>query len=110
MDLKDLKNAIIDDEGGYKYILIRVVDINVNEKNIVRADKKKKYHRLIMEDAKRDIPFNLHCIGGGYIDVNLENKKISIWGRSIDYGEDKKDVTKKILEEEYKDFCIVIGR
>lgn len=59
------------------------------------------YHEDLIE--KEDETNHIKCVGGGYWDLDFENKQIILYGDSMDFGKPKKEDIKKSLESWTKD-------
>lgn len=108
MELKDLPDVVIDNVGGYKYILVEV-SYGDDKKFVVRANKDKEWHIDIFNSLKNEAKnLNMYCLGGGFIKVCPEEKTITISGRSGQFGREDKTLTAWILKKTYTNFEIVI--
>lgn len=105
-----IPNVVIDDEGGRKYIVAKIVDTQRVDHLVVRANEWCEYHRDILNDLRKecDACFRAQCVGGGYINVDPEKKKIIIWGSSGDFGrEPSRKATVQMLQNAFPKFTVV---
>lgn len=97
------------DDGRFKYVLIKVHDKNSNDtKLIVRGTATCSYHMDIYELAQQEIEqddkFELEAQGGGRILHNAKEKRIEVFGYSVDLGQAKHTETCKILQKHFADY------
>jgi len=105
-----IKEAIIDEDGTYKYIQIKCE----NKYIFIRGRKDCKYHKNIYSKFTKEVKLNhldvnrCKVLGGGRIKKSKKNKKIEIYGYSNKYGraENQHETTKHILERFYPDYDI----
>jgi len=100
-----LQRVVIDRQGGYKFIVVRVTDSNGRGKMVIRAKAECEYHRDILAILRQELmPHNLdaRCIGGGRIQVAPEGKTIHIWDYSGDFGkEPNRSYTVRMLKRAF---------
>lgn len=106
-DLLQLPTVLIDESGGYKFI-VAIVKIGDKSKMVIRADATCDYHRDILRQLSFEISGGKACcIGGGNINIDPGNKVIKIWGSSGDFGvEPDRSETIRLLREAFPDFNI----
>jgi len=97
------------DDGRFKYVLIRVHDKNTDSsKLIVRGVATCSYHMDIYELAQNEIEqgdrFELEPEGGGRILHNAKEKRIEVFGYSVDLGQAKHTITCDILRKHFADY------
>lgn len=97
----------IDENGKFKYILLKVHDPEKDRefKHIVRGTSKAAYHADIYDEVVPEIESQgLDCeiMGGGRIDHDSAKKKISIFGYSQAYGQADHKITGALLDKKYK--------
>lgn len=113
MTLNEVKPVLIDPEGGYKFIIVEVIDLVGERKRVVRASESPRYHAEILRDMKLyELKDGLTaiCVGGGRIVVAPVAKIIEIWGRSGDFGkEPDRNETVRMLQEAFPDFTVTVG-
>ncbi len=105
--LSELQSVIIDEVGGYKFIVAKVSEGEAS-KLVVRANANCSFHRDILGLLRHEASnLNARCIGGGNIEVDPTNKVIKIWGSSGDFGvEPNRAETVKMLNEAFLEFKI----
>lgn len=112
MALADILKVRIDPNYGNKFIVAKVTDGNGEERLVVRADMSCKYHKDILEKLQQEVRLVglfAHCIGGGQIYVNQEQKTILIWGRTSDFGmEPNRKETAIMLQAAFPGFTITV--
>ena len=116
----DLKECIIDNNGKFKYIQIKVNDIkNQNESKIIirGTSDNVKYHKdiftnFINNEINNNIQmknnYSFEIIGGGKIIFNNENKTIILYGYSTAYGPADHSLTSSIIKKYYPNYEIEI--
>jgi len=108
--LDEIPTVVIDEIGGYKFILARVSDGAGNEKLVVRACDKPEldYHwKLVRALAHESKVLYVECLGGGRISVDPTKKTIRLWDSSGDYGLEPRQETVKLLKTEFPDFEVI---
>lgn len=80
--------------------------LGVNDKNEIKLvfDATMGEHRDI--GAKYD----LEVLGGGWIKIDEENKRIGIFSQSSDFGIEPRQITEKIVSESFTGYEIFIGK
>lgn len=112
MKLSDVKNVeIAADAVGKisKFILITV--FRSKESKIILRSSDRNYHDEIKNEvlySNIGKNFDIEVNGGGKIFVDKNSKKIYIWGISTAFGLPDFEKAKKLLEETYKDYEILI--
>ncbi|XP_055301990.1 sex-regulated protein janus-A-like [Sitodiplosis mosellana] len=104
----------IDDEGRFKYILIKVygreqADGTEPNKLIVRGYQRAEWHADIYDEVSgsiRALGLDTECLGGGRIEHFPESKLLKVYGHSTGYGRADHAETRKILLTKYKDYEI----
>lgn len=94
-----------DVENPYKFIVAKLIDSD-NVRIIVRSasEKRCKMHRdilTLLQQEIRDMGLVIHCrcIGGGYINIDHQEKKITIYSGSGDFGiEPNREHTVRMLQ------------
>ena len=88
MQLSDINDVHIDEEGIFKYIQIQIKNIQTNEsKVIIRGFEECEYHADIYD---RVLPFlqgagyKCKCVGGGRI--KRSKNEIFVYGYSVGFG------------------------
>ena len=110
----EIKGAILDREGDFKYIQIFIKDTKTfKTKTVVRGYKSCNYHidilQKFMYQEMEDIPrptfkrLLIWCPGGGTIKKVYSDteKKIVLFGKSSRYGQADHQRSKVILETDY---------
>ena len=101
----------IDDEGKFKYILIKLK--NKSEKKsrfIVRGYKWATFHAGIFDKLEKELKaagYDCKCVGGGRIQHNPKEKKIFVYGHSWCYGRANHSCTVSLLQEKYPDYVSI---
>ncbi|XP_031625758.1 sex-regulated protein janus-A-like isoform X2 [Contarinia nasturtii] len=104
----------IDDEGRFKYILIKVygkeqADGTEPSKLIVRGYKRAEWHADIYDEASgsiRALGLDTECLGGGRIEHFPESKLLKVYGHSTGYGKADHDEARRILLTKYANYQI----
>ena len=116
----DLKECIIDNNGKFKYIQIKVNNIeNQNESKIIirGTSNNVKYHKdiftnFINNEINKNIQmknnFSFEIIGGGKIIFDNKNKTIILYGYSTAYGPADHSLTSSIIKKYYPNYEIEI--
>merc|ERR1712007_176060 len=89
MQLSDIPDCHMDDEGVFKYISINVTEIQNpdNHKVIVRGFEECEYHADIYDRVApflNGAGFQTKCLGGGRI--RRSAKEIFVYGYSVGFG------------------------
>ncbi|XP_072344178.1 14 kDa phosphohistidine phosphatase [Scyliorhinus torazame] len=110
-DLQSVDDVKIDPSGIFKYVLIRVSqdDDSGAEKDIVRGWASAEYHADIYDQVSTSIEkLGLHCEcqGGGRINHNSAEKKITVYGYSMGFGRADHEITTAILKSRYPDYSV----
>ncbi|XP_034489271.1 sex-regulated protein janus-A [Drosophila innubila] len=113
-NLESVTPVDIDDQGIFKYILIKVFgsetsDGNEPSKTIVRGYADCTWHADIYDRVqeickKKDL--DTECLGGGRIEHNPDKKYIKVYGYSQGFGKADHLETKRILQTKYKNYEI----
>ncbi|XP_056379562.1 14 kDa phosphohistidine phosphatase-like [Hyla sarda] len=109
-DLDSVPEVVIDPEGVFKYILVRVSSEPERYRDIVRGTKSAEYHNHIFEKLDPEIQalgLKCKCLGGGKIEHNSKDKKIRVFGESTGYGKADHSVTAEKLRSTYSDYEVV---
>jgi len=136
MAFEEVKSVLIGENGGYKFIVVELVQGD-ERKVVVRATDLAQYHAGIFsrtlwrryhardcagnlskreEELCRECSCNcaiqLKCLGGGRIHLDRVNKTIHIWDRSTGYGlePDRETRTVGLLQEAYPEFEVICGK
>ena len=117
MEINDIKECRIDNNGEFKYIQILIIEKEDKNKSklIIRGSSYFSHHKEIFDDfiseiknSKNDILINnydYNCIGGGKIEFN--GKIISVYGYSVTYGQADHYKTVEILKKYYPHKTII---
>jgi hypothetical protein len=105
-NFENIPRVEIDQEGGYKFIIAVVYGGNGREKMVMWAREECDYHRDILAHFSERYAVIARCQGGGQIRVNPNEKKISVWGRSGDFGRPDYELVLQILQEEFEGWTI----
>ncbi|VDN24811.1 unnamed protein product [Gongylonema pulchrum] len=85
MLLDSIPDVNIDPEGVFKYILIKITEIAIDEeKVIVRGYAHCKWHKNIFRETQQEVgsQFSIKCVGGGFIKHEPGKKSILVYGHS----------------------------
>lgn len=112
--LNRVPNVEIDDEGTFKYVLIRVYapqtpDGSEPSKMVVRGNRRGAYHADIYDETVQRLThlrLDSECIGGGRIRHEPQQKKIKVYGYSQGFGKADHEISVAILKEVYPDYEI----
>lgn len=105
----------IDDNGTFKYVLIKIVKAgSTNKENtmyLVRGHKWADYHDDLVEECKTQLrnsspEMKVQCVGGGRIQHDRDQKIINVYGYSVGYGQAKHADTCKVLKTYYSDYTV----
>jgi len=115
--LEAVPNVDIDEEGVFKYVLIKVyaeqkADGTEPSKLIVRGYQRCQWHSDIYDEATKPIQclgLDTECLGGGRIDHRPSAKKLKIYGYSQGYGKADHAESKIVLKTRYPDYEIEIS-
>ena len=109
MILNEIPQLETDKEGGYKYILVTVEDHANNHKEAIFGNKAKPYHSDLFREFKKKYgnSFMYTCTGGGYLNINQKDKKITIHGESTAYGPANIERVMNILRTEYQNYELI---
>ena len=94
-----------------KFAVVRVEDRHGNAKQVLWSFWEAKYHSEICQaiaDSLASAPVKVRCVGGGYLDISLEEKTIRAYGRSNTFGRepDRAD-TIRLLKSQFPDYDVV---
>lgn len=117
--IKNIPKVDIDYHGGYKFIVAKIVNrLDHTMKVVIKANKNYKTHKeilaILQDELRREtIATNgglyAYCIGGGFINVDPEEKKIIISGSSGEFKrEPNRKYTVRMLKEAFPKFKIVV--
>lgn len=113
MTIEEVPDVVIDERGGYKFIVAVVTNSDNKQKTVIRANEKCDYHKRILAQLQNEIyifGLKAKCIGGGQIRVSPNEKTITIWDYSGDYGlEPNRNETALMLRVAFPDWTIKIG-
>ncbi|XP_063695495.1 sex-regulated protein janus-A-like [Culicoides brevitarsis] len=112
--LEAVPDVDIDDEGVFKYILIKLYgkakeDGSEPSKVIVRGFQRAEWHNDIYEEVGRSVNalgLETECIGGGRIEHRPEKKWLKVYGYSQGFGKADHELSKSILLKKYSDYTI----
>ena len=105
-----IPNCIIDNNGVFKYIQIRLKNLDSKEERIIiRGWKDLEYHRqnfirFKIKETTGLLNCNFKSIGGGRISIDSDRKKIFVYGYSKSYGRCDHSMTCQILKLNFKNF------
>ena len=119
---KEIKKVKIDTDSIFKYVQIMILPKNPNDATtgnekymIVRGFKdchehsdvfQKFYRQELKVNETLNNKYYTMLQGGGRIDHDSANKKISIYGYSNSFGAANHQVTQAILKETYPDYDV----
>nr|XP_046248050.1 14 kDa phosphohistidine phosphatase [Scatophagus argus] len=108
--LAKIPDVEIDQEGTFKYILVRVkVKDGDQSKDIVRGTKSAEYHNHIFEKvspAMEALGMECKCLGGGKIEHNSQEKKLRVFGESTAFGKADHSVSVEKLKSAFSGYEI----
>jgi len=101
----------IDEEGVFKYVLLKVWSKESKGASavLVRGFKWGVFHRHIFQDMEaklRALGLEALCLGGGRISKDSTLKKINVYGFSTNYGKADHELTTRLLKEVFTDYEI----
>lgn len=93
-----------------KFILVKVS--GAQGSRIVLRSSRAEYHKGIYNQFVSEIGagFDLEVIGGGRLLFDKHGRKIMIWGSSSAFGPPDYNRAKKLLENSYRGFEIVLKK
>eukprot|EP00916_Digyalum_oweni_P023484 GHVL01038941.1.p1 GENE.GHVL01038941.1~~GHVL01038941.1.p1 ORF type:complete len:184 (-),score=47.37 GHVL01038941.1:565-1041(-) len=107
-DIIDKIDPVYIEEGRCKYALIKIIHNN-NEIYIVRSLKSAKYHyecTLQVQEQVERIGGEMKILGGGRILYDSKNKKIDIFGHSMQFGLADHQITSNEIKKVYPDYTV----
>ena len=116
----EIATAVMDPEGTFKYILIKIVDKpSGKERIVVRGYAHCGFHADILAlfqcqelvDYQGSSDLDVECIGGGRIRITKAvegagNHELYIYGYSVGFGRADHQVTQDLLTPEYPGYNI----
>ncbi|KAI0241570.1 14 kDa phosphohistidine phosphatase [Lamellibrachia satsuma] len=111
-NLDEVEDVDIDDNGRFKYVLIKLYHPNYEEnyKYIVRGYKWAGFHADVYEDLYDRVQkkgLDTECVGGGRILHEAGKKTITVYGYSQGYGLADHSITCELLKKKYKDYVSI---
>ncbi|KAG7283651.1 hypothetical protein CRUP_020424 [Coryphaenoides rupestris] len=108
--LAAIPNVVIDPEGTFKYIYVRVnVKGGDTHKDIIRGTKSAEYHNHIFEKvnpAMETLGMECRCLGGGKLEHNSTDRKLRVFGESTAFGKADHSVSVEMLKTVFSDYEI----
>ncbi|XP_071948098.1 14 kDa phosphohistidine phosphatase-like [Antedon mediterranea] len=106
VELDTINDVEIDENGVFKYVLIKVKGKTCT-KHIVRGHAWAEYHADIYEQVEEAIgQKKCQCVGGGRINHEMFNQSIHVYGYSVGFGKANHEITVEILNKKYPDYEI----
>ncbi|XP_063725906.1 sex-regulated protein janus-A-like [Symsagittifera roscoffensis] len=110
MKLDEIEDVEIDNEGKFKYILIKAKEKSTKlSKLLVRGYAECPYHADILEKTEQSVnssEISLSCPGGGRIERNNYEKTLFVFGYSQGFGQADHSKTVSILKNKFPDYTI----
>ncbi|XP_034970077.1 14 kDa phosphohistidine phosphatase [Zootoca vivipara] len=108
-DLERVPDVDIDeDDGVFKYVLIRVTPRGSGPgKDVVRGYAWAEYHADIYDRVSEDLSqlgFECECQGGGRISRQSSPRRIHVYGYSVGFGRAKHSVATEKLSAAFPDY------
>lgn len=110
--MEKVPSVLIDSEGRFKYILIRMYlkdgDDDSKNKLCVRGNKEGPYHGDIYDAfmATLDETLDSECLGGGRIEHDPGEKSLKVYGYSQGFGKADHSITVDLLKQAYPSYNI----
>ncbi|XP_076836502.1 14 kDa phosphohistidine phosphatase [Brachyhypopomus gauderio] len=109
--LQNLAEADIDQDGVFKYVLIRVHSKHDDSYvDVVRGYGWAEYHADIYDKVSGELEraggVDCECVGGGRIKHDSAGKHIHIYGYSMGFGRANHSVSAEKLKATYPDYNI----
>lgn len=107
-----IPEVVVDNEGGYKFIVVELSDASGRKRLVVRGEQTRRHHRRVFSLFSRiegwfENGIVRKPLGGGKIRVSQAEKIVRIWGKSHRYGlELNRDLTVELLRKAFPDFQI----
>lgn len=113
MDISEIKRVHITKTAigrASKFIIAEISDGKT--KIFVLRSSNQEFHKEIFGSLVDEFGrnFGLRIKGGGRIFVDMPDKQIWAWGESTAYGAPDYIQVKKLLQENYKGFEIILGK
>ncbi|XP_032993555.1 14 kDa phosphohistidine phosphatase [Lacerta agilis] len=107
-DLKRVPDVDIDEDGVFKYVLIRVTPRgSAPGKDVVRGYSWAEYHADIYDRVSEDLSrlgFKCECRGGGRISRQSSSRRIHVYGYSVGFGRAEHSVATEKLSATFPDY------
>ncbi|KAI6651683.1 14 kDa phosphohistidine phosphatase-like [Oopsacas minuta] len=101
----------IDEEGRFKYILIRLKDKSTKKyRYIVRGYKWASFHAAMIDELEPTLKkTNLvcECVGGGRILHTPDENKLFVYGYSVCYGRADHNITVSLLKKKFPEYTSI---
>ncbi|KAI6651684.1 14 kDa phosphohistidine phosphatase-like [Oopsacas minuta] len=103
-----IPNIDIDEDGTFKYILIKIQNkSNPEPRLIVRGYKWAEFHADIFEKVNEELSsagYDCECMGGGRIKHTPDEKSLLVYGYSVSYGRADHNKTVSLLQDKYSHY------
>eukprot|EP00638_Chattonella_subsalsa_P010238 CAMPEP_0117744564 /NCGR_PEP_ID=MMETSP0947-20121206/6834_1 /TAXON_ID=44440 /ORGANISM="Chattonella subsalsa, Strain CCMP2191" /LENGTH=129 /DNA_ID=CAMNT_0005561537 /DNA_START=152 /DNA_END=541 /DNA_ORIENTATION=+ len=107
VQLNQFSPVEIDEDCRQKYVLMKGVDTDLNSAFFVRGKKRAEFHVDAAEstvEAMEACGFATEITGGGRIEHSSSDKKILIYGYSMQFGLADHSKTASMIQEAYPDY------
>lgn len=116
MSLNDIPPVVIDANGRFKYILIKLTKNDEEQQYIVRGFASAEYHADILDDFESGLrklkikEVQVECMGGGRILNEANKKEILVYGYSMGYGLADHSITVELIKNNgYGDYKVTFN-
>jgi hypothetical protein len=99
--------------GQYGKYILTEVSVGNDKYYVLRGDFKCDYHKDILADivakCEHNYPnkvVNVECLGGGKFKKDDINNIIQLWGQSVDFGKEPRNISLELLKSAYPTFLI----
>ncbi|MBI2062082.1 MAG: hypothetical protein HYT64_00060 [Candidatus Yanofskybacteria bacterium] len=110
MTINEVREVVIDSVEVYKFIVAQLTDGNGGKRLVVRANESCRYHQDAFDLLRQEVRphgLDVHCIGGGKIEISLAEKTVCVWDSSWDFGEEpNRKETIRMLQAAFPDYQV----
>lgn len=108
--LDNISNLVISKSGVFKYVQIRLTCMG-DKKTVVRGWENLEYHvdvynKFLKEEGNNLDGIDSEVIGGGRINVNKQDKKVKVYGYSVQFGICDHSYTCELIKKDFSDYSV----